>query len=204
MQNAIEGKPDAKRIIAAYIPGNNVLVPAGKDVGGDFKSTPLCRSVAQTGCALAWVTFRDAAAPPADSRFGRASAPGMTVACTNPAALGGGRKPLTALLPTASAIVDNASAQPAWATGVTVSTPFVALPGLLTGECVNVDGANVLAVRTKAGPADPRTDKIGIDVVFAGQVVPSWGLHLIDVNVVLGDLVTLAAAQGEAWRAAQR
>jgi hypothetical protein len=202
LQNEIEGKPIARQLVAAYIPGNNLLVPAGKDLGGELKSTPLCRGAGQTGCVVAWVSFRDGKAPPADSRFGRTTTPGMAVACVNPAALAGGRAPLTALLPAGSAIVDNASAQPAWAKGVTVTTPFVALPGLLSGECQTLDGANVLAIRTDANPADPRTDSIGGDVIFNGQTVESWGLHLLDVNAVIGDMVALAAAQGKAWSAA--
>jgi hypothetical protein len=201
LQNEIEGKPVARQLIAAYIPGNNVLVPAGKDLGGDFKSTPLCRGAGQTGCVVGWVSFRDGKTPPTDSRFGRTVAPGMDVACINPAALAGGRAPLTAVLPASSAIVDNASAQAPWAKGVTVATPFVALPGLLSGECQAVDGAHVLAIRTDANPADARTDSIGGDVVFSGQIVESWGLHLIDVNAVLGDLVALADAQGKTWLA---
>ena len=201
IQAEIEGKPIARELIAAYIPGNNVVVPAGKDVGGDFKSTPLCRGSAQTGCVVAWVSFRDGKTPPANSRFGRTTMAASEVACVSPAALAGGRAPLTALLPTASAIVDNASAQPAWAKGVTVTTPFVTMPGLLTGMCTAVGGANVLAIRTDADPADPRTDSIGGDVVAGGQVLEDWGLHLIDVNVVLGDLVALGQEQGKAWLA---
>ena len=201
LQNEIEGKPVARQLIAAYIPGNNVLVPAGKDLGGDLKSTPLCRGAGQTSCVVAWVSFRDGKTPPADSRFGRTAAPGMDVACINPAALAGGRAALAAVLPAGSAIVDNASAQAPWAKGVTVNTSFVALPGLLSGECQAVDGAHVLAIRTNANPADARTDSIGGDVVFGGQIVEGWGLHLIDVNAVLGDLVALADAQGKAWLA---
>ncbi len=199
LKNEIEGKLAAKQLIAAYIPGNNVLVPAGKDVGGDLKSTPLCHTSSQTGCVVAWVSFRDGKVPPADARFGRTTEAGMEVGCTNPAALAGGRAPLNAMLPAGGAIVDNAAAQSPWAKGITVSTPFVALPGLLTGECQNKDGAQFLAVRTDANPADPRTDSIAGDVVFGGQIVEGWGLHLIDVNEVLGDLVPLAAAQGKAW-----
>jgi hypothetical protein len=200
LQNEIEGKPVARQIIAAYLPGNNVLVPAGKDVGGDFKTMPLCRGSEQTGCVVAWVSFRDGKAPPADSLFGRSATAGTEVACVNPAAPAGGPAPLSALLPTRSAIVDNASAQPPWATGVTVATPFVALPGLLSGTCQSVAGANVLSIATRADPSDPRTDRIGGDVVVGGQLLEGWGLHLIDVNAVLGDLVMLGREQGKAWR----
>jgi hypothetical protein len=203
LRNEIEGKPVARQLIAAYIPGNNVLVPVGKDVGGDLASTALCHSARQTGCVVAWVSFRDGKTPPADSRFGRSANPAMAVACVNPAALGGGRAPLTALLPADTQIVDNSAAQPAWAKGVVVTTPFVALPGLLSGECLAVDGAHVFAIRTQADPADPRTDSIGGDVVAGGQIVEGWGLHLIDVNAVLGDLIVLGAQQGKAWLAAR-
>ncbi len=204
LQNEIEGKPAAQHLIAAYIPGHNVIVPAGKDVGGDLKSTPLCRSATQLGCVIAYVSFRDTSVPPADSRFGRVATPGMAVGCTNPAALGGGRAPFNAMLPTATNIVDNASPGSSWAKDATITTPFVTLPGLLTGECVDSDGAQRLSVRTEADPADPRTDTIGGDVVYGGQIVPSWGLHLIDVNVALGNLVDIAASQGKAWTAAHR
>ncbi len=197
----IEGKPVAARVIAAYIPGNNVLVPTGADAGGDLKVMPLCRAATQTGCVVAYVSFRDGEIPPPDSRFGRSPTPGMAVGCTNPAALGGGRASLSALLPASSAIVDNSSAQPAWATGAKIDTRFVAVPGLLSAECRSLDGATFLSVRTDADPADPRTDRIAGDVVNAGQVRPEWGLHLIDVNETLGDLVTLAKTQSAAWLA---
>ncbi len=204
IQREIEGKPIADRIVAAYIPGSNVLVPAGKDVGGDFKSTPLCRAAGQTGCVVAWVSFRDGMTPPADSLFGRTAAPGMTVACANPAALGGGRAVLKPLLPNRIAINETGAVASKWAKGLEVATPFVALPGLLSGECQTISGASVLSIRTEADPADPRTDDVGGDIVYNGQPIAAWGLHLIDVNAVLGDLVDLAAAQGKAWAAKRR
>lgn len=202
LQNDIEGKPVARQIIAAYLAGHNLLVPQGADVGGDLKSTPLCRSATQTGCALSWVTFRDTMPVPPTSLFGRppATAPaGMAAACTNPAALAGGRVAVNALMVNRTGIVDNGNPPPKWAKGRNIYTPFVAVPGLLTAECMSRENANVLSVGINADPADPRTDTINGDVVIGGQVVPSWGLHLIDMQVVMGDLVTLAGQQGAAW-----
>ena len=43
----IEGRPEAKRMKLAIIPGFNVMVPQGKRVGGTFKSTPLCATPAK-------------------------------------------------------------------------------------------------------------------------------------------------------------
>ncbi len=207
LQNNIEGKPVAGQIIAAYLAGHNLLVPDGKDVGGDLKSTPLCRSAAQTGCVLSWVSFRDTMAVPPTSLFGRAPATapaGMAAACTNPAALaakiaGDGRATLQPLMFNNTGIVASGTPAPKWAKGRNIYTPFVALPGLLTGECMARDNANVLSVGINADPSDPRTDTINGDVVIGGQISEAWGLHLIDMNLVMEDLVTLARAQGEAW-----
>ncbi|OYQ28212.1 hypothetical protein CHU93_09610 [Sandarakinorhabdus cyanobacteriorum] len=200
--NEIEGKPVARQMIAAYLAGTNVLVPQGADVGGDFKATPLCRAADQTGCALAWVSFRDTMAVPPASLFGRppASAPaGMAVACTNPAALAGGRATLRPLMVNRTGIVDNGTPVPKWAKGRNIYTPFVALPGLLTGECMARDNANVLSIGINADPADPRTDTINGDVMIGGQIIAAWGLHLIDMQVVMEDLVALAQNQGATW-----
>ena len=207
IQTEIEGKPVAKQIIAAYLAGHNLLVPQGADVGGDLKSTPLCRSSMQTGCVVAWVSFRDTMPVPPASLFGRppASAPaGMAVACTNPAALtnnpsGAGRTALRPLMVNRTGIVDNGTPAPKWAKGRNIYTPFVALPGLLTGECMTRENANVLSVGINADPADPRTDTINGDVMVGGQVVPGWGLHLIDMQVAMEDLVDLAKSQGNTW-----
>ncbi len=202
IQNEIEGKPVAARLIAAYLGGHNLLVPEGGVVGGDFRLTPLCTAAGQTGCALAWVSFRDTMAVPPASLFGRpppGSPSGLQVACTNPAALAGGRATLRPLMVNRAGIVDNGAPPPKWAKGRNIYTPFVALPGLLSGECMARDNAHVLSVGINADPADPRTDVINGDVVVNGQILDVWGLHLIDMQVVMEDLVNLARTQGESW-----
>ena len=196
----IEGKPVAAQVIATYLLGTNVLVPAGKDVGGDLKLTPLCRSATQTGCVVSYVSFRDDTVPPADARFGRATDAASQVACTNPAALGGGRGTLAPVFPAKSTLVQDPALQPVWAKGSPVLSEFVALPGLMSAECRNEGGASYLAMRTNGDATDPRIDRIPGDTVFAGQVQAAWGLHLIDVNAATGNLVDLARSQGAAWR----
>ena len=207
IQTEIEGKPVARQIIAAYLAGHNLLVPQGADVGGDLKSTPVPLLLALAFGLLSAVAFavpplsRARSVPPA-SLFGRPpiSAPaGMAVACTNPAALAGGRAPLRPLMVNRTGIVDNGTPAPKWAKGRNIYTPFVALPGLLSGECMTRENASVLSVGINADPADPRTDTINGDVMVGGQIVPSWGLHLIDMQVAMEDLVDLAKAQGQSW-----
>jgi hypothetical protein len=198
----IEGKPVQKQLVSALILGSNLGVEPGKDTGV-FKSVPLCKSATQTGCAISYVTFRDTVPPPANSRFGRiANNANLAAACTNPAALGGGKAPLKAYLGNGSAIASSSVAPPTWVKGKPQpQTPFVAVPGLLTGECVSKNGFSYLEVHVNADPADPRTDDIAGDVVNAGQVMADWGLHLIDVNVVMGDLVDVVGQQAQAYAA---
>jgi hypothetical protein len=78
----------------------------------------------------------------------------------------------------------------------TIETPFVELPDLVTGRCVSWDGRHWLEVTVHGDPSDPRADDIG------GDLTPEWGLHLVDVNLVIGDLQRLVVSQGEAWAAA--
>jgi len=86
LSEEIDGKPVQQQLVSALLLGGLVMVPPGKDVGGSFKSLPLCRSDRQLGCVIAYATFRDRLPPPATSRFGRA-ANGLRAACVNPANL---------------------------------------------------------------------------------------------------------------------
>ena len=198
----IEGKPAAGRLVSALLIGSNIAVPAGADVGGDLKSTPLCRSLSQTGCLVSYVSFREDVPPPANSRFGRVQGEGRMAACVNPAAPAGGRAPLRAYLSgRAIASADGAGEPTTWTRTGRVETPFVAVPGLLSAECVTRDGFSYLSVRTHADPADPRIDRIPGDVMVGGTALNDWGLHLIDMNLAMGDLVALVEAQSKAYLA---
>lgn len=197
----IDGKPVQKQLISALLIGTTLPVEKGKDVG-TFKSIPLCRSADQTGCVIAYASFRDTVPPPPTSLFGRPrEGADMEAACVNPANLSGGKGELKAYLAAGRTMISGQGA-PVWAKGKTVDTPFVAVPGLLTAECVNKDGFNYLSVHIDADPADPRADDIAGDVPGAdGKVNAGWGLHLIDVNLAMGNLLDIVEAQSKAWLA---
>ncbi|MFZ5719320.1 MAG: DUF3089 domain-containing protein [Pseudomonadota bacterium] len=197
----IDGKPIQKQLVSALILGSNLPVAKGQDVG-TFKSIPLCKSANQVGCAISYVTFREDVPPPANSRFGKVAAEGMEAACTNPAALGGGSGELKAYLSNSANIAASSAATPEWVKGKPQpTTPFVALPGFISGKCVSKDGFNYLEARLNVDPADPRTDTINGDVVNAGQVMADWGLHLIDANIAMGNLVEVVGEQSKAYLA---
>jgi len=204
IRNEIDGKPVQSRIISVMLLGTNLAVPKGKDVGGAFKSIPLCHSATQIGCAIAYASFRVNVPPPANSLFGRAAGEGNTAACVNPAALAGGSGELHAYL-SAAGRGNGSSAEPKpWAEGKVVDTAFVSVPGLLTAECVSDEKGSYLAVTVHGDPKDPRVDDIPGDVIANGQVSTNWGLHLIDVNLAMGNLIEIAGKQAKAYLAKKR
>jgi hypothetical protein len=148
------------------------------------------------------VSFRDDVPPPANSLFGRNNE-GSKAICTNPAQLAHGHNELHGYLSNAAAEGFSSNTQSPWVSDNTaITTPFVSVPGLLTGECVSNGQFSYLQVTVNADPSDPRTDTISGDVMNAdGTVNAGWGLHLIDVNVAMGDLVTLAGRQARAYLA---
>lgn len=205
IKNEIDGKPIQERIVSALLLGMNVAVPKGKDVGGQFQKMPLCRTASQTGCVISYVTFRENAPPPANTLFGRVAGEGMVAACTNPAALAGGSGELHAYLGAAQIVGSSAAAPKPWVTPEQpIKTPFVSAPGLLTAECVQNEKGSYLAVKVHGDPKDPRADDIVGDIVVLGQVQANWGLHLIDVNVAMGNLVNIVSQQSKAYQAKQK
>ena len=97
-------------------------------------------------------------------------------------------------------IASSAAAPKPWVTPERkVSTPFVSVPGLLTAECVSNDSGTFLSVHVNADPNDPRADDIVGDVLVNNQVQKDWGLHLIDVNLAMGNLVELVREQAKAY-----
>ena len=185
----IEGRPEAKRMKLAIVPGFNVLVPHGKLVGGTFKSTPICSKAGETGCVMSWVSFREKNVPPPGARFGHSDRPGMTVACTNPARPGAtGWVPLDSHW-YARSTLPVPGGPIIWSTEGAPPTPFVRTEGLVSGRCVTDGPRGYLSIRTNADPKDKRTDRVGGEVGAMGFFLPGWGMHMVDVNVAQGDIV---------------
>jgi hypothetical protein len=181
----VDAKPAVRRrLISALLLGGNVLVKKGGDRGGDFKHVRACRSRRQLGCVVAFSTYNDT--PPADSLFGRTKRRGQEVLCTNPAALGGGAaklSPVYATKPFAQSVI-GAEANAALADLPHPKTPWATFPNAVTGRCSRAGGANVLRVK-------PLSD------AFSLTPLPdaTWGLHLVDANIALGDLGNLVRHQ---------
>jgi hypothetical protein len=82
-----------------------------------------------------------------------------------------------------------------------IDTPLVSVPGLLSAQCVSNEKGSYLEITVNGDPKDPRVDDIVGDVVTNGKVVPSWGLHLIDVNEAFGNLLDIVRSQTKTYLA---
>jgi hypothetical protein len=191
----IDGKPDQAKFVSAYIMGSAVQVPKGKDVGGSFKSIPVCKKADDVGCVISFSSYRDNVPPSATAGFGIGRGESEAV-CTNPAAMTGGKGS-----PKAYFTRFGRDEKREFVKGKEITTPFVSVPGLLTTECVSEGNHHYLRVHINADPKDPRTDDPLTDVMLAGgKPDPSWGLHLNDANLGMGDLVDIVDKQGKAWK----
>ena len=173
-----------KRLVSAVLLGGNVVVKKGRDRGGDFRKLRACRSRKQTGCILAFSGFN--APVPANALFGRAESPAREVLCTNPGALGGGSGKLTPIYPTKpfAASVIGAAANAAISGLPRPTTPWVTFPNGYSGRCSHGDGASVLQLTAA-------------ESIFQLTPTPdaTWGLHLADANIALGNLSNLVRHQ---------
>jgi hypothetical protein len=201
IRQEIDGKPAQARLVSAILLGTTIAVLRGKDVGGSFQHVPLCRTASQTGCVITYASYRSTIPPPANTLFGKVADEGMVAACTNPAALGGSDSGgLHAYLDAkGKTITSNTPPKPWVVPEQPIDTPWVSVPGLLTAKCAaNENASGFLEVTVHGDPSDPRVDDIVGDIGAGGNVAANWGLHLIDVNLAMGNLVEIVKQQAKA------
>jgi hypothetical protein len=182
----IDGKPAQRLLVSAIVPGMDLQVPNGADVGASLHHIRLCHSADQTGCVIAYSSFLAALPPGADAYFGRSDAPGTHYACVNPGALIDDGA-LDSELPTVGKVAE------------TLGTPLVENPGLISAVCATVGQETFLAVSIKPTGAGAMT--LNRVLTDAASRAPGWGLHNIDVNLTLGDLIQIVGRQAKAWQA---
>lgn len=199
LRSEIERKrAQRNKLVSALLLGGNVVVRKGERTGGSFRRTPTCKRQTEVGCVIAFSTF--GATPPADAIFGTVSGAlvdigeenpdKVKVVCTKPSVLGAddGRletyvrsTPFPGTLGLGLQILYG-GLQP------TAATPWLAPQDHYSGRCVRQNKANVLLLTPLDGA---RT--------LNPSPSPQWGLHLVDVNIALGDLVKTVRAQTRAF-----
>jgi hypothetical protein len=189
----VDRKPEVRRrLVSAILLGGNVLVKRGQRIGGDFKHIPACNSPSELGCVIVFSTFDQPV--PSLSRFGRTTVPGEQVLCTNPAALGGGVGTVDPIFPSAPSALGSSIAAGIALLKLTQPKPATVWstePGSYRARCSTAGGATVLQVSALRGAqvATPSPD-------------PTWGLHLLDANIALGNLIAIVKSEAATFAAA--
>jgi Protein of unknown function (DUF3089) len=182
----VDPKPSVRhRLLSAILMGGNVLVKRGKGIGGDFKHIPACRSKTQLGCVIAFSTFDTPVL--AHSKFGLSTVPGDDVLCTNPAALAGGSGIVDPIFPSAPFDPKSTLAAGIKLLDLTQPTPktvWSSEPGAYRAHCSSANHASVLQIAALHGAQTAKPSPDG-----------TWGLHLLDANIALGNLIAIVKSE---------
>ncbi len=111
--------------------------------------------------------------------------------CTNPAALGGGSAKVTPIQPSEPFAPGSTIAAAIGVIGVPepdVSTAWGESPNAYRAKCTSGSADDLLISPLRGAP------------VFSPSPDPSWGLHLVDANIALGNLLGLVRHQASVWR----
>ncbi len=194
IQQELDNDPARRaQMISALLLGGRVTVPEGQLVGGTYQNIPLCSSPGQTGCVVAYVSYA-AEAPPGDNAvFSSTTEVGNEIACTNPALLAGNTGPFQgSYLRTA---VRNPSFAPDIPLPDDITTPFALYRNVIQGQCVKNNGHSYLEIsltpNLEAGRPTPGYRSSLIEGI-------GMGLHLVDFNLPLEDLIEMVRQQAAA------
>jgi hypothetical protein len=197
MKTDVDPKPEIRsQMISALLIGGGVTVPENADVGATFQNIPLCTKPRQLGCVVAYNSFSKETPPSASSTFAHASA-GQKVACTEPAALAdraglryqGSYVSLKRVNP--SFVQDGFDKLPS-----DVTTRYILYRDVFRGACKNENGASYLEISLELGKDEQRPPP----PYHSAAIEAALGLHLVDYNLELDDLIEMVRLQIEAAR----
>jgi hypothetical protein len=174
-----------RRMLSAILLGGNVTVRTGRDVGGVFDHIPACQRAGSLHCVIAFSTFDEP--PPADTLFGLTAQPGQSVLCVNPAALTNRSDLADPIFPSQPFATNTLIGAANAGLRLTVPQPpttWVQEPGAYTAQCTSGSGPHVLELTPRDGAQSP-----------TASPDPSWGLHLLDANLLLGNLIEIVRAE---------
>lgn len=157
-----------------------VAMPIGGPLEvGSLAHIPICTATIERGCAIGYHSYATDAAIEGWP-WGKARS-----ACANPADLGGSgwHAFSRAYLPTAK-LPDH--------TGVT--TPFVMLRDAYWGTCAHDGEHHFLAIEERRVPGDVRPSPLDL---HADKLAKKYGLHVLDLQFELGDLIDLVKAKAQ-------
>jgi hypothetical protein len=192
------------RMISALLVGGGLVVFQGQRTGDgsnpngvsgipqdlSFKNIPTCSAPGETGCLIGYSSFDKTAPPGRHSLFGRAPT-GFETACVNPGTIAGNAGLYRGSYFPVSVNQPFFSALEPIPPGVT--TPFLLYRDVFSGACVQSNGFSYLEISLQLQPGDQRSDP-----PYRSVVEPGFGLHLVDYNIPLDDLIDAVTQQAAA------
>lgn len=200
IRRVIDADPQARaRLVGAFLLGGNVTTKAGSPTDGDFAHVPVCTRRGEDGCVVAYSTYSTDPLPvsffgntntdPIGGGFGFRSGSGYEVACTDPGTLSGVTGAVPFLVPTQKY-------PPGFISGgidVTANGPIPSAPTTWVegfayrGACRTINGAHVYRYAPEPGAR------------MLNEFPPAWGTHLVDFNLGVERLLSIAAQQSTTW-----
>ncbi|OZD03664.1 hypothetical protein CH281_12005 [Rhodococcus sp. 06-221-2] len=191
-----------QQLVGAFLMGGNVETARGSTTGGDFANIPLCTEQGQFGCVVAYSTntllpplstFGNSALDLWSQRWGLPSGPQYQVACTDPAVLSGDADPVGITVPSAPfafGIISILLQYTSFPEAVPTSdSAWTTSRGRVVGSCIDAGGYNQYHLQfVEPQPLNE---------------VPLLDSHLVDMNVGLDRLVSIAGQQTTAWQSAR-
>jgi hypothetical protein len=190
MQQDVDTVPAVRsQMISALLLGGGATVVTGQTVGGTFVNIPTCTSPGQTGCVVAYSSFDVNSPPGSNTLFGLAPS-GQQTDCTEPGALNGndGGPYKGSYFPT---YIANPLLRPS-TPGPDASTAFVLYRDAFHGNCVYQNDLSYLQITDLVEAGDPRGQP---PYVSTSAEALGFGLHLVDWNLPMEDLIDIVALQ---------
>ncbi len=190
MQQDVDTVPAVRsQMISAVLLGGGATIATGQTVGGSFVNIPTCSSPAETGCVVAYSSFDVLSPPGSNTLFGVAPS-GQQTDCTEPGALHGndGGVYKGTYFPTH---INNPLLRPTSSTP-DASTAFVLYRNAFQGQCVHPNGLSYLQITDLVDAGDPRGQPPYISTSAESL---GFGLHLVDWNLPMEDLIDIVALQ---------
>lgn len=170
--------------------GYGVNVATGDVVGGTFENLPLCTSLKETGCVVAYNSYHVDSPP--THWFAAAPEEGTETACVNPSQLVNGTTTAT------ESVFDypELAAGPLVADLSTIglgdiTTSLVSYPEAFEATCTSDGDATWLEI----SPLDGNAERPQIPIGEVNMVRIGLGLHGLDFQLFAGDLLTLTEAK---------
>lgn len=201
VRKEIDPDPELRRrLVGGQLLGGNVTTAKGKATGGDWQHVPVCTRRGEAGCLVAYSTygvdplpvsaFGNASTSVISAGFNLPSGSGYEIACTDPATLSGQPGPVPVLVPSkpyAPGFIATFIAVMSGGGFPSVPTTWVEAESY-DGSCRTINGAHVFRFHPVDGARTINQD-------------PLLGGHIVDFNLGLGRLVTIAGMQTQTWLA---